>query len=88
MSNVTPCPTAGGRVIHSVKDVVTCPTTDQFGDDIKHDVAGRSYFDVTEGKMYRILEVPEFGQHNLKLSSNSDNFAIFAFTFGIYDGGF
>lgn len=63
-------------------------TTDQFGDDIKHDVAGRSYFDVTEGKMYRILEVPEFGQHILKLSSNSDNFAIFAFTFGIYDGGF
>ena len=63
-------------------------TADQFGDDIKHDVAGRSYFDVTEGKMYRILEVPEFGQHILKLSSNSDNFAIFAFTFGIYDGGF
>lgn len=63
-------------------------TADQFGDDIKHDVAGRSYFDVTEGRMYRILEVPEFGQHILKLTSNSDNFAIFAFTFGIYDGGF
>lgn len=61
---------------------------EEFGDDIKHDVAGRSYFDVTEGRMYRILEVPEFGQHILKLSSNSDNFAIFAFTFGIYDGGF
>ena len=61
---------------------------EEFGDDIKHDVAGRSYFDVDEGRMYRILEVPEFGQHILKLSSNSDNFAIFAFTFGVYDGGF
>lgn len=63
-------------------------SVEEFGDDIKHDVAGRSYFDVTEGRMYRILEVPEFGQHILKLTSNSDNFAIFAFTFGIYDGGF
>ena len=63
-------------------------TVEEFGDDIKHDVAGRSYFDVDEGRMYRILEVPEFGQHILKLSSDSDNFAIFAFTFGTYDGGF
>ena len=28
MSNVTPCPTAGGRVIHSVKGVVTSDISD------------------------------------------------------------
>jgi len=30
---------------------------------------------------------PEFGGHELKLSSNSDQFALFAFTFGAYDEG-
>ena len=51
------------------------------------DDQGRSYFTVEEAKLYAFLEVPEFGNYIVKLASNSDNFAIFAFTFGINEGG-
>ena len=61
---------------------------DYAGEDIVYDESGRAYFDVNEGRMYKIVETPEYGNHILKLSSDSDNFAIFAFTFGIYEGGF
>lgn len=63
-------------------------TAEEFGDDIETDDQGRTFFTVDEGRMYRIVEVPEFNSYVLKLSSDSDNFAIFAFTFGVYDGGF
>ena len=43
---------------------------------------GRSYFTVNGGRMYQIVALPEYGEHELKLSSNSDDFALFAFTFG------
>ena len=58
------------------------------GDDIQFDDQGRSYFNVDEGRMYKIVEVPEYANQILKLRSNSPNFAVFAFTFGIYEGGF
>ena len=58
------------------------------GDDIQFDDEGRSYFNVDEGRMYKIVETPEYVESTLKLRSDSPNFAIFAFTFGIYDGGF
>ena len=58
------------------------------GVDIEFDEEGRSFFHVTEGRMYKIVEVPEYTNQILKLSSDSENFAIFAFTFGIYEGGF
>jgi thiol-disulfide isomerase/thioredoxin len=60
---------------------------EEAGIDIKFDGQGRSYFTVDEPKLYAFLEVPVFGQYIVKLASNSDNFAIFAFTFGINDGG-
>ena len=44
----------------------------------------RSFIRVSEPRHYAIVELPEFGQHDLKLASNSDNFAIFALTFGSY----
>lgn len=62
-------------------------TADEAGDDILFDETG-SYIMVTEARMYRIVEQPEFKERILKLSSNSDNFAVFAFTFGVYDSGF
>ena len=58
------------------------------GDDIQFDDEGRSYFNVEESRLYKIVETPEYVEQTLKLSSNSPNFAIFAFTFGIYDGGY
>ena len=43
---------------------------------------GRSYFTVNGGRMYEVVSLPEFEEYELKLSSNSDDFALFAFTFG------
>ena len=60
---------------------------EEAGVDIMFDDQGRSYFTVDEPRLYAFLEVPVFGEHIVKLASNSDNFAIFAFTFGINDGG-
>jgi len=48
---------------------------------------GRSYFTVDGGRMYQVVALPEYGEHELKLSSNSDDFAIFAFTFGANSQG-
>jgi hypothetical protein len=48
---------------------------------------GRSYFTVDGGRMYEVVALPGFGEHELKLSSNSDDFALFAFTFGANSQG-
>ena len=48
---------------------------------------GRSYFTVDGGRMYQVVALPEYGEHELKLSSNSDDFALFAFTFGANSQG-
>ena len=61
--------------------------SEEAGSDVMFDDQGRSYFTVEEAKLYAFLEVPEFGKYIVKLASNSDNFAIFAFTFGINEGG-
>ncbi len=63
-------------------------TEDEAGEDILFDSEGRSFMRVDEARMYKIIELPQFGQRVLKLSSNSMNFAVFAFTFGIYTDGF
>ncbi len=48
---------------------------------------GHSFFTVTEPRMYEVVALPEYGIHELTLSSNSDDFALFAFTFGSYERG-
>ena len=63
-------------------------TAEEAGDDVMFDDQGRSYITVDEPRMYRIVEQPEFAERVLKLASNSDNFAMFAFTFGVYEEGF
>ena len=60
---------------------------EEAGQDITFDDQGRSFFTVTEPRLYAFLEIPEFGEHVIKLTSNSDDFSIFAFTFGINEGG-
>ena len=47
----------------------------------------RSYFTVNCGRMYEVVALHEFGEHELKLSPNSDDFALFAFTFGANSRG-
>ena len=48
---------------------------------------GHSFFTVSEPRMYEVVALPEYGIHELTLSSNSDDFSLFAFTFGSYEWG-
>lgn len=48
---------------------------------------GRSFLRVDEGRMYQVVALPEYGSHELRLSSQSDNFSLFAFAFGAYEQG-
>ena len=57
------------------------------GSDVVFDGDGRSVIRVDDPRLYAIVELPAFGEHELKLRSNSDDFAIFAFTFGVYADG-
>ncbi len=59
-------------------------TSEEAGPDIVFDDEQRSFIRVSEPRHYEIVQLPAFGQHELKLLSNSANFAIFAFTFGSY----
>ena len=61
--------------------------TEQAGDDVMYDEEGHSYVFVDEPRMYRLVDMPVFGGHELRLSSNSRGMALFAFTFGSYEGG-
>ena len=60
---------------------------DQAGVDVMYDDEGHSYVLVDEPRMYNLMNLAEFGGHELTLSSNSSDFALFAFTFGVYMGG-
>ena len=54
------------------------------GEDVVIDQDGRSFLHVDAPKLYKVVETPSYGSHVLQLSSNSTDFAIFAFTFGVY----
>ena len=56
----------------------------QAGADIRFDDEGNSYILVDKSALYHLVQLPEFGPHNLTLSSNSDKFSLFAYTFGSY----
>ncbi len=54
------------------------------GADVMFDGEGNSFVRVTESRMYRVVETPEYGGHEVKLSSNSSKFSVFAYTFGAF----
>ena len=58
------------------------------GDDIQFDDNGGSFFRVDSPRLYKVVEQDVFRQRMLKLTSNSDDFALFSFTFGTYEDGF
>ncbi len=58
-----------------------------WGSDIELDAEGRTVFRADSARMYRIVEAPEYGGHELTFSANSDRFGVFAFTFGSYASG-
>ena len=62
---------------------------DDKGDDVTIDEDGVSYLQVTEPKLYKIVEHSDWkGEQELRLSSMSDDFGLFSFTFGVYEDGY
>ncbi len=53
--------------------------------DIRFDDGGNSYVLVDEARMYRLVRKKDYAQHELRISSNSDRFELFTFTFGAYE---
>ena len=60
---------------------------DRAGKDIMYDTEGNSYVVVDKSRMYYLVDQTEFVGGELRLTSNSDEFEVFAFTFGSYEGG-
>ena len=56
----------------------------QAGGDIRFDGEGNSYILATASDIYHLVQLPEYGSHELKISSNSGDFAVLAYTFGSY----
>ena len=54
------------------------------GEDIKWDPTGNSYIEVVDSRLYRLVKSPSYGGFELKISSNSEQFELFAFTFGSF----
>ena len=63
-------------------------TEENAGADIQWDEKGYSYILVDEPRMYGIVDNPRYlPQSILTMRSNSDDFGLFAFTFGVYAEG-
>lgn len=57
------------------------------GRDIRIGEDGESFLLVDKPRLYEIVNSPEYMQRQeLRLSSNSEDFGLFAFTFGVYQG--
>ena len=62
-------------------------TEDNKGSDVQIGEDGESYLQVDQPRLYAIIDSPQYTQRQeLKLSSNSPDFGLFAFTFGVYQG--
>ena len=57
------------------------------GEDVTIEEDGRSFVYADKPRLYRVVETPSYGTHELKLASTSADFAIYAFTFGVYKSG-
>ena len=55
---------------------------DEAGTDVTFDAAGRSIVTVNQPRMYSLAILPALGDRELKLRSNSADFAMYAVTFG------
>ncbi len=85
--NAVMSPVEGGKydVRVLLNDAPISP--DAAGTDVMFDDDGNGYITVDSARMYHIVNLPGYESHELKLSSNSPEFSLFAYTFGAYDGG-
>ena len=72
--------------VYITQDEVPVPEAD-WGRDIQADEEGNTFVLVEKDRMYRLIESPEYSGHELRLTSNSEDFIVFAFTFGSYPTG-
>ena len=74
------------RVVITVDGAMLTP--DNAGGDVQWDENGQSYVLVDEPRMYGLVDNPEYlSESFLTMRSNSDDFGLFAFTFGVYAEG-
>ena len=59
-----------------------------WGEDLRLNGEEMTVVTVDEPRLYSLILLPAYGSHELKLSSNSEDFNVFAFTFGSYATGF
>ncbi|MCH8205531.1 MAG: redoxin domain-containing protein [Chloroflexi bacterium] len=59
----------------------------QAGADVTFDESGNSVVLVDEARMYRLVQLGAYGGHELRLSVDSSEMELFAFTFGAYETG-
>lgn len=62
-------------------------TRSEAGADVVIKEDGRSAIEVREARLYEIVRLPAFAERDLTLRSNSNDFAVYAFTFGSYNQG-
>ena len=63
-------------------------TEENKGRDVIIGENGDSYIQVNVAKLYELVDHPKYAQgQELRMSSNSPNFGLFAFTFGVYKEG-
>ncbi len=59
-------------------------TEDEAGADVAFE-DGETFLNVDAGRMYFVVSLPDFDDRELKFSSNSPDFGLFAMTFGAYE---
>lgn len=57
------------------------------GADIRFGSDGRSYLDIDESRMYRVIETDEFRLYELKLTTDDEGLRLHNFTFGVFTEG-
>ena len=63
-------------------------TNENRGPDVTIGADGESYLWVDQSRMYQVVASPSYAQRKeLRISVNSNQLAVYAFTFGIYDRG-
>ena len=63
-------------------------TEENKGSDVNISAIGESFLNVHQPRMYNIISEPDYSEDNtLTMSSNSDDFSIYSFTFGSYAEG-
>ena len=87
-ANAVLTPDAGGEPFKVLVTLDGQPITEENrGKDIVTEDDGRTFLVVDEPRLYSIVDAAEYGTYTLTMASNSSQFALFAFTFGIYTQG-